>query len=231
MRVSTYGETCVLYTPVRTTTTTTQTPPHTQPPRTQPPQPPNTKHQTPNTKHHHNQQPTTNNQQPTTNHQPPTTNHRPSHHHTTTPPHHHQRQHHQHHQQHHHLPVEGRNRTSRRVRRRRISGNDISFPLQRTECVVVWRRLWRFLWHWVLHSALTHKSCSCSRGQRGEQAASPLVCVCCAWLSSLRISPIRTWRSRMLPTTPCGRCFAIICGAVRSTSWWLEHPHPPSHLL
>ena len=32
-------------------------------------------------------------------------------------------------------------------------------------------------------------------------------------------------------TTPCGRTFAISCSAGHSTSWWLDHRHPPSSFL
>ena len=59
------------------------------------------------------------------------------------------------------------------------------------------------------------------------QAASLLVDRCpSAWISSSR-----TWMIRMSLTTPCGRTFAISCSAGHSTSWWLDHRHPPSRLL
>ena len=73
--------------------------------------------------------------------------------------------------------------------------------------------------------------CSRSRVQRGEQAASLVVCVCCGWLSFVWISSTLSWRSRMLPATPCGRCFATTCGAHHSTSRWPDRLHQPSHLL
>ena len=118
--------------------------------------------------------------------------------------------------------------TSRRVRRRRLSGTDISLPPKRTERLVLFPR-----------------GGKCGRAtDSGGLTPGSAFCPCphhlLLFLGSprrtgglaayLRVSSIRTWSGRTLPTTPCGRCFATICGACHFTSLWPDHPHPPSHL-